>query len=79
MSIVIFYCMSNENSPHIIPTATVAIFDSDMRRILLVFNGRLMAFVPPGGKQESEDNNDIIKTACREVMEEVGIDLLTQS
>ncbi len=71
--------MSTENPERIISTATVVIFSPDMRRTLLVFNDKLMAFVPPGGKQESKDNDDIIKTAFREIMEEVGIELLTQS
>lgn len=70
--------MSNENHPeNIIPTATVAIFSPDMWRILLVFNDRLMAFVPPGGKQKPEDNWDIVATAFREVQEETGVDLHT--
>ena len=63
-----------QNHSEITPTATVAIFTPDMRRILLVFNEKLMALVSPWGKQESTDKN-IYHTWLREVWEEVGIDI----
>lgn len=66
--------MSNGNLLEPISTATVAIFTPDMAQTLLVFNDRVGALVPPGGKQEPTDVN-ICHTGLRELWQEVGMDL----
>jgi len=67
--------MSKENQEICWVTATVAIFSPAMIRILLVKNDVVWALMPPGGKQQHIDLWDPCRTALREVVEEVGIDL----
>lgn len=75
LSIVIIPLMSKENMEIDGLTGTVAIFTPNMSETFLVFNHRCLAFLPPGGKQESCDWGDILETVYRETEEEVGIKL----
>ena len=60
-------------SSEIIQTATVVIFSSDMRNIIVVINKKLNSILPPGGKFDPEKDNNILDTALREVLEEIGL------
>lgn len=67
--------MSTESLSDIIPTATVAIFSPDMKRLILIVNKKLSMILPPGWKRE-EGDSDIFATAVREVFEEIWLNLL---
>ncbi len=53
-------------------TASAAILSPDKTRTLLVYHRRLDRWLQPGGHVEPEDN-DLLSTARREVLEETGV------
>jgi hypothetical protein len=62
--------MSTQLREEIIPTATIAIFSPNMRRILVIVNEKLDGIVPLGGKFDPQKDLNIYDTAFREVKEE---------
>ena len=53
------------------PTSTAYVVAGD--RTLLLWHAKLGMWLPPGG--HSEPNEDPVQTACREVLEESGLDV----
>jgi hypothetical protein len=62
--------MSTQLREEIIPTATIAIFSPNMRRVLVTVNTKLDGIVPLGWKFDPQKDVHIYDTAFREVKEE---------
>ncbi|MBP7773591.1 hypothetical protein KA071_00715 [Candidatus Gracilibacteria bacterium] len=62
--------MSTQLREEIIPTATIAIFSPNMRRVFVTVNEKLDGIVPLGGKFDPQKDLHIYDTAFREVKEE---------
>lgn len=62
--------MSTQLREEIVPTATIAIFSPNMRRVLVIVNEKIDGIVPLGGKFDPQKDLHIYDTAFREVKEE---------
>jgi 8-oxo-dGTP pyrophosphatase MutT (NUDIX family) len=57
-------------------TASAFVMDEGARELLLILHSKLGLWLQPGGHVEPEDA-DVLETARREVLEEVGVSALT--
>ncbi len=71
--------MSTQLREEIVPTATIAIFSPNMRRVLVTVNEKLDGIVPLGGKFDPQKDLHIYDTAFREVKEEGKILLFPET